>query len=75
MGQMYFYDIMYLYRTYEDYVNEENERQKEQEGMYNEKIEDTSNYSSQIESQMQKYNNMDYSKMLGSIPKISLPKI
>lgn len=74
MGKMYFYDIMYLYKTYEDYVNEEKKNQEQQEAMYQEQI------SSQpdINSQMQKFKMPDMNSltrnMTNSIPKFDVPK-
>ena len=34
MGKMYFYDIMYLYKAYEKFVENENKRQEEEREEY-----------------------------------------
>lgn len=38
MGEMFFYDIILLYRRYEEYLKEENEAQKQQEAEYREEM-------------------------------------
>lgn len=52
MGKMFFYDIMMLYKRYEEYVKEENEQQeaqqKEYESRYDDMKYDHSNMASQI---------------------------
>lgn len=75
MGKMFFYDIMYLYKAYEDYVNEENKRQEEQQAEYQEQ-----NNIDQIKSDaMNKYKMPDMNSitrgMTNSIPKFNIPKI
>ena len=69
---MFFYDIMYLYRAYEKYVEDENERNAE----------DQARYQEQYESQMP--NPADYKMpdvnsitrgITSSIPKFNMPKI
>jgi hypothetical protein len=40
LEQMYFYDILYLYKAYADFVDEEAKQQKEQEAQYKQDYED-----------------------------------
>lgn len=74
MGKMYFYDIMYLYKTYEDYVNEEKKNQEQQDAIYQEQM----SSQSDINSQMQKFKMPDMNNltrnMTNSIPKFDIPK-
>lgn len=71
---MYFYDIMYLYKTYEDYVNEEKKNQEQQDAIYQEQM----SSQSDINSQMQKFKMPDMNNltrnMTNSIPKFDIPK-
>lgn len=72
---MFFYDIMYLYKAYEDYVNEENKRQQEQQEEY-----ESTYDSNQIrDDAMSKYKMPDINSitrgMTNNIPKFSVPKI
>lgn len=75
MGKMFFYDIMYLYKAYEDYVNEENKRQEEQQAEYQEQY-NTDQIKSDAAS---KFKTPDINSitrgMTNSIPKFSMPKI
>ena len=72
---MFFYDIMYLYKAYEDYVNEENKRQQEQQEEY-----ESTYDSNQIrDDAISKYKMPDINSitrgMTNNIPKFSVPKI
>lgn len=68
---MYFYDIMYLYKAYEDYVNEENKRQEENQAMYNSQISDIPD----VGSQMSKYKMPDIgSSIVKSVANLNIPK-
>ena len=75
MGKMFFYDIMYLYKAYEDSVNEENKRQQEQQESY----ENTYDPNQIRDDAMSKYKIPDINSitrgMTNSIPKFSVPKI
>ena len=72
---MFFYDIMYLYKAYEDYVNEENKRQQEQQESY----ENTYDPNQIRDDAMSKYKMPDINSitrgMTNNIPKFSVPKI
>ena len=59
MGKMYFYDIMLLYKKYEEFVNEQNEADEKRQAEYNEQdggnISDyTSSMNSKVDSMINK---------------------
>ena len=55
MWQMPFYDIMLLYRAYEEVVTEEKKQQEEQQREYEDQMPDYKNFSSDIQRQMNNY--------------------
>lgn len=75
MGKMFFYDIMYLYKAYENYVNEENKRQEEQQAEYQEQYD----INQMKNDAMSKFKTPDINNltrgMTNSIPKFDMPKI
>jgi hypothetical protein len=52
LGKMYFYDIMMLYNRYDQYVQDEQESQKEQQKQYEAQQEEYNSKYSNISSQM-----------------------
>lgn len=56
MWQMPFYDIMLLYRAYEEVVNEDKKQEEEQRKEYEERMPDYKNFSNDIQKQMSNYN-------------------
>ena len=75
MGKMFFYDIMYLYKAYENYVTEEKKSQEEQQAEYQEQYD----VNSTKNDAMNKFKAPDINSitrgMTNSIPKFSIPKI
>ena len=72
---MFFYDIMYLYKAYEDYIENENKRAEEQKAEYQEQYD---------VSQMQKDAAVNYKMpdinnitkgLTNSIPHFNIPKL
>ena len=55
MWQMPFYDIMLLYRAYEEVVNEENKRNEAERKEYEEQMPDYKNFSNDIQRQASNY--------------------
>ncbi len=55
MWQMPFYDIMLLYRAYEEVVNEEKKNEEKQRKEYEEEMPDYRNFSNDIQRQMNNY--------------------
>ncbi len=55
MWQMPFYDIMLLYRAYEEVVNEDKKQEEEQRKEYEEQMPDYKNFSNDIQKQMSNY--------------------
>ena len=54
MGEMYFYDIMLLYKKYEAYVKEEQEQQAKQQEEYEQEYGNPMDKYSDVQSQMSK---------------------
>ena len=55
MWQMPFYDIMLLYRAYEEVINEENKRNEAERKEYEEQMPDYRNFSNDIQRQASNY--------------------
>lgn len=55
MWQMPFYDIMLLYRAYEEAITEENKRNELERREYEEQMPDYKNFSSNIQQQANNY--------------------
>lgn len=55
MWQMPFYDIMLLYRAYEEVVNEDKKQEEEQRKEYEEQMPDYKNFSNDIQKQVNNY--------------------
>lgn len=71
MGKMYFYDIMYLYKAYEDYVTEENKQAQEHQEIYQSSY-DLNQMSSEFK--MPDYNSITRG-ITNDISKFNIPKI
>lgn len=52
---MPFYDIMLLYRAYEDVISEENKRNEEERKQYEDQMPDYKNFSGDIQRQVGNY--------------------
>lgn len=79
MWEMPFYDILLLYRTLEEDVKNEEERQKKEQEEYESKMPsmpDYKNFAFNMDQQMKSFNMDSIAKGYGSMPSIpSLPSM
>jgi hypothetical protein len=77
MGRMFFYDIMLLYKRYEDYVEEEDRQQKEEQKKYEEEngsVQDMqSNMQSSMNQMTQKMGSFDAGRLTSGFTMPSMP--
>jgi len=72
---MFFYDIMYLYKAYEDYVNNENKRQEEQQAEYESEYNSNNMRNNPMGNfKMPDINNIARG-MTTNIPNFNIPKV
>ena len=74
---MFFYDIMYLYKAYENFVNEENKKAEEQQAEYQEQYDPSSiqqNAAAAANMKTPDINSITKG-ITNSIPKFNIPKI
>lgn len=77
MGRMFFYDIMLLYKRYEDYVEEEDRQQKEEQKKYEEEngsVQDMqSNMQISMNQMTQKMGSFDAGRLTSGFTMPSMP--
>jgi hypothetical protein len=75
MWKMPFYDIMLLYKSYADYVDEENKSQEEQQAKYQEEMEEQKAAMNVDNYKVPDLNNISRGMINNAMSNFNIPKI